>query len=63
VKQRTGLAETTAGYEMEKKELLVEYGLKKMSIVTIYHWMVCLGVKYQVRKKVGMSTGMKSLQH
>jgi hypothetical protein len=51
VKQRAGLAEADEGYEMEKKDLLAEYGLTKLSITTVYRWMICLGFKYQVRKK------------
>ena len=38
-------------YNRELKKLLKRYHLSSISLVTIYHWMIHLGFKYEPRKK------------
>ena len=49
--QLTGAVPGDEQYDNDKKELLGQYGLKLLSISTVYRWMKALGFKYEVRKK------------
>jgi hypothetical protein len=51
VSEKSCLLSNDESYKQEKKELLAEYGLTKISVITVYHWMICLGFKYEVRRK------------
>jgi len=50
LKQR-GCLSDEEDYGRKRRELLAEYGLTKVSITTVYRWMVCLGFKYEIRRK------------
>ncbi len=50
LKQR-GCLSDDQDYERKQRELLSEYGLTNVSITTVYRWMVCLGFKYEIRRK------------
>jgi hypothetical protein len=50
LKQR-GCLSDEEDYGRKQRELLAEYGLTKVSITTVYRWMVCLGFKYEIRRK------------
>ena len=51
VKERYKIDKKSKLYEEKEQMLLAEYGLKKLSLITVYRYMIILGMRYKTRRK------------